>query len=334
MTSKNKTILALCLFTGVFGILLVIATFLDLEISNILAKNALASHQYVSNDTFGAIFEIIGSAPTTLLLAIACQIIFLNGHRFYDGWKKYTICIIFSILSIYAVYYMFSDIMGYMYRHLALSEDTSSLFTGVYIDIVLVIISICISATGILALNNLSDETLKKLVKFAIAVIIIAAIPTILINLVIKKPVGRIRYRAMNMYPDDPVYGFSAYARWYEINGQWIDKETMMALYGSTDALKSFPSGHTSSAATSYALITLIDIFDIKDKKKKALIWIIPLVWTGLTAVARIVVGAHFMSDVLFGGTITFVTMAITKEILICKNSHIKELFSKQPKAA
>ena len=111
---------------------------------------------------------------------------------------------------------------------------------------------------------------MKKLVKFAIAVIIIAAIPTILINLVIKKPVGRIRYRAMNMYPDDPVYGFSAYARWYEINGQWIDKETMMALYGSTDALKSFPSGHTSSAATSYALITLIDIFDIKDKKKKA----------------------------------------------------------------
>ena len=32
MTSKNKTILTLCLFTGVFGILLVIATFLDLEI--------------------------------------------------------------------------------------------------------------------------------------------------------------------------------------------------------------------------------------------------------------------------------------------------------------
>lgn len=328
MTNKNKTIISISAFVGIFAILLVIATFLDLQVSKILTANVLSEGQYITNNVFGAFFEILGSSPTPILLAIACEIIFLYGFRFLKDWKKYLVCIIFGALTIYAVYYTFSDIYKYLIRHLALAENTQVLHDGVYVDICLVFISIAIATCLYFAFKNIKDETLKKLLKFAIAVIIIALIPTILINLVIKKPVGRIRYRAMNMNPNDPVYGFAAYARWYEINGQWIEKETMMAVFGSTDALKSFPSGHTASAGTTYALICLIDILDIKDIKKKIALWILPVAWTTLTAIARIAVGAHFMSDVLFGGTITFVTMALTREIYICKSKNIKELFT------
>ena len=48
-----------------------------------------------------------------------------------------------------------------------------------------------------------------------------------------------------------------------------------------------------------------------------------------LVAISRIVVGAHFFSDVLMGGTLAFVSMIIAREIFICKGAHLKAVFGK-----
>lgn len=48
-----------------------------------------------------------------------------------------------------------------------------------------------------------------------------------------------------------------------------------------------------------------------------------------LVAISRIVVGAHYMSDVTFGGTIAFLCFVIAREIFICKGSHFFALFPK-----
>jgi hypothetical protein len=61
----------------------------------------------------------------------------------------------------------------------------------------------------------------------------------------------------------------------------------------------------------------------------KIALWIITVGFTGIVAVSRIVVGAHYMSDVLFGGTIAFLAVMLSREVFICKFSHIK-CFKKQ----
>ena len=52
--------------------------------------------------------------------------------------------------------------------------------------------------------------------------------------------------------------------------------------------------------------------------------WVVPILYTGIVAISRIMVGAHYFSDVLFGGTIVFLGVIIGREIFICKGSHIK----------
>lgn len=121
---------------------------------------------------------------------------------------------------------------------------------------------------------------------------------------------------------------FSYYSRWYVLNGQ-PDKEWMRSFFSSTDACKSFPSGHTQSGSMIFCIIMLKDLLGIKSKKITAVLWTVSILWTGAVALSRIMVGAHFFSDVLVGGTIGFVSVIIAREIIVCKCSHIKSLKGK-----
>ena len=74
----------------------------------------------------------------------------------------------------------------------------------------------------------------------------------------------------------------------------------------------------------------LLDVFAVKSKGKRAVCWIAAIAYTGMVAVSRIIVGAHFFSDVLMGGTIAFVCMIIPREIFICKGANVKSMFGKE----
>ena len=73
-----------------------------------------------------------------------------------------------------------------------------------------------------------------------------------------------------------------------------------------------------------YALIMLPDILKMKNKPLRALCWVFPVLFTGVVAVSRIVVGAHYFSDVLFGGTIAFLSTMLAREIVVFRFSHFR----------
>lgn len=326
MTKKKKVIVSIVLFILIFGGLLATATFTDLQVSNILTARALASHKYITNDFFGATLEAVGTTPIYIILAFAFEIFFWYVMYYRKGGAKIVLAVLSQIAAAVSAYIMFDDTLGYIKKHLVLMDNPVGLHTGMYLKLICLFFAVLITFAAAFAVKNFSQESIKKLLGFSVATILVAAIPTIVINLCVKGIVGRIRYRAMNMYPDNANYGFAAFARWYEVKGQWMDKETLTALFNSTDALKSFPSGHTASAGVVYSLTMLNDALGIKNKKVRALFWILPVVVTGLVAISRIVVGAHFFSDVLVGGTMAFVVMIIAREIFVCKGSNIKAL--------
>lgn len=329
MTRQKKCIISIILFVLVFGSLLAVATVYDLQISQFLTRSSLAEHQYHTNDPFAAAFEIIGSIPVYLMISFALHVGFWYAAYNWSGFVQklfYALTLGFSAVSYYV---MADDTIGYLRPHLAISDPSFHTTGGTYLTIVHIIFAVIANLAGVMVVKNIRKRTINRMLGFAIAMIIMAALPTILINLVIKEPVGRIRFRAMNMYPDNPTYGFAAFAKWFEVNGQWIDREKMNALFGTTDALKSFPSGHTAGAAMTYGLTMLVDAMHIRDKAGKAFLYIFPIVFTGIVAVSRIVAGAHFMSDVLIGGTMTYVTMIIVREIFVCRGKNVRAILGK-----
>lgn len=318
MTRKKKTILSVCLFILIFGGLLVTATFTDLQVSRILTKNVLPQGQYYTEHIFGAVFESIGTIPEYFVGALMVQIVFLYIRRFMKAGAGKTALecgALFVIFALYAMWY--SELFDYILRHFDLPDGRPAYIWGV-----VVFLGLLTSLFGTMAADHFSDESLKKLLKFAFvsmgAILLAMAIVQIL-----KTPFGRMRFRAMNTIDD-----FSGFTRWYIAGGQ-PDKEWMQATFGTTDAFKSFPSGHTRSAAATFYLATMADVLEIKDRKKKAALWLFAVLFTGTVAVSRIMVGAHFFSDVLVGGAIGFACAVLSKEIFICRCENIKSLFHK-----
>lgn len=333
--TKKKTIISIVLYAVIFAALLITATFTDLQVSNILASGPLSEHTYITNFAFGAVFESVGSVPVYFMFAFALEIFFWSVVRKNKEGKPLMnlLAVALGVSTVIPNFILVKDCMDYILKHLFMTDDPSAYSSLGFIVGIEIFFAIIFAAIEIMAVNNFSDESIEKLVKFAFAVFITAALATITVEL-IKKPVGRIRYRAMNLDPENEIHGFGAFAKWFEINGSkwkelYPDHEAKLAEFGSTDAFKSFPSGHTCAAGATYYLIMLIPTLDIKKKWAKALLWICPIVFTATVAISRITVGAHFFSDVLVGGTIAFTWMIIVREILICKGSHIKALFGK-----
>lgn len=347
LTIKSKTIISICLFVVLFVALVLVATYCDFEISKILTKNALEPGKYLADDLYGVVGEAIGTSPIYILLGVCTAILcWFFAKNFKDKKWGVALAVIFGLVGTVAWWFYIKDIMKYILEHAA--NEIGSAGAGVYkfrkntaVVTCQVLVALTIQALTVLALRPLKAETLKKLVWWVVAALAACVLANILI-IIVKDPVGRMRFRAINssvgqnLIDANLVPGFT---RWYVRNGQ--PDEAIINMFiaeypGASDAFKSFPSGHTCAAGMSYALIMLPDVVDFKHKKAgKIACWVTPIVITMLVAISRIVVGAHYMSDVTFGGTFAFVSFIIMREIFICKGSHFFALFPRlAPKKA
>lgn len=103
---------------------------------------------------------------------------------------------------------------------------------------------------------------------------------------IMKNLWGRVRFR--DLLSSGSCDGFTA---WFIINGK--------------NGNKSFPSGHTAGAGMSY-LLMLLPFIDKKREKYRAVYFWCPFIYTSAVALTRLVMGAHYLSDVTVGGVIAF----------------------------
>lgn len=347
LTIKSKTIIAICLFVVLFATLVAIASVFDYQVSQILTKNALKPGEYLADDLFGVVGEAIGTSPIYILLGVCTAILcWFFAKNFKDKKWGVALAVIFGLVGTVAWWYYIKDIMKYILEHAA--NEVGALGSVVYeyrhngaVVACQVLVALTLQALTVLAIRPLKAETLKKLVWWVIAALAACVLANILI-MIIKEPVGRMRFRAINSEVGQRLINaglVKGYTPWYISNGQpdeAIINSFIDAYPGASDAFKSFPSGHTCAAGMSYALIMLPDVVDFKHKKAgKIACWVTPIAITMLVAISRIVVGAHYMSDVTFGGTFAFISFIIMREIFICKGSHFFALFPRlAPKKA
>ena len=135
---------------------------------------------------------------------------------------------------------------------------------------------------GILRLmGEASPEACREAAKKAAFVLLVFAVIMLAVY-IIKGVWGRVRFREMHD-------NFELYTPWYVV------------VHDSPGT--SFPSGHTASAAMTALLIFLLPI---QQRRIRNLLVLASVVYTLIMAYSRVVLGAHFFTDTLFGMGISY----------------------------
>ncbi len=340
MNTKVKKTIIISSILIVFFTLLVVGSIWDFEISKNLVD--LDGGQYYSENKFGLFFEIIGEFPLYILLSVSMLIFLFNINKIEESKnenennnrgdknrsgncqnvkkertnsyaidtlvvdKKYRskkinnfFCSSTFVYGLKIVFFLggVASIFVFLWRASSYAAEHSGqpANTSWYIILILILVSCLFNLMMFFIFKRFKKETIKKLLLFAI-IIIFSIMFANLITQGIKIIFGRIRFRTMN-YKND----FSLYTPWYKVNFRTsIPEGDMVEWY------KSFPSGHTTAAGSIFTTTILCDMFKkLNTKLFKILFWFISIFYVFIVALSRIIVGAHFFTDVLFGAGIS-----------------------------
>ena len=233
-------------------------------------------------------------------LYISKQIVNQNS-----GWAKFLqdygmIPGIFVLLSGVYLYYSFikikSDAWSYIQRVVfflvssGLIFHLSEIIIGDFVTnnlIVFLVISFTISLIVIIALHFKSQVQNILAVRYAKVVVGVALFGYVILIQGIKYFWGRVRFRELDA-------AFSQFTPWYLPQG--------------ITGFDSFPSGH---AAMGWMLLALLILLSNKKEWIKNSAIVIIFLWGVTLALSRVVIGAHYASDVLFGSFFIIITFLI-----------------------
>ena len=172
---------------------------------------------------------------------------------------------------------------------------------GAYLKLNVVVIGLISLTVAIITAYGVSRITPDKfhgLRQISKVGVVLSLAPIVVVN-GLKMLWGRERFRHMS----DPVLEFTP---WFLPRGLTTNNEFM-----------SFPSGHFANGAV-ILWLTLIPL--VFNNSKKRLLGIFAWTWSISVMFSRIVVGAHFASDVVMGLMITYTLLLILKKIFVYEN--------------
>ena len=157
----------------------------------------------------------------------------------------------------------------------------------------LVLTFVLIIAANLIAYRLTRDTDPDELTRWALMVLAVWVAQAIILNVIVKPLWSRPRMRVIEVTP-----GLN-FQPWWVIGNP--DKWTYIAAGVIKDGFKSFASGHTAHAAIGLMLAGLpAAAFAEKPSRRRVIFWAAAVV-AALVAFGRIVIGAHFLSDVSCG---------------------------------
>ena len=290
---SKKSVIAIASCAIAFLGLLTVATFFDLQI-NI----AIGSGESV----FGQFFAYLGDSVAWLAIPICFVILYQalqKNNRYYKVLKP--ILLVLTFVGFFLL-------TNYLFGKFAKEIKWELLY--------IILFALLGTFFSILGTDKVDKALMEKLVIFAIFTLACVVVSQGIVT-VLKMLWSRQRFRNLeggNIAGGD----LSGFTPWYKPTfGRHNENLFFPDMFGEEDedAYKSFPSGHTASAAISFVIIMLPEIFE-RLNKRKVWFYVVPSALTFLVAISRIVNRAHYLSDVLFGGTITIVTVFILKYLV------------------
>ncbi|MBE5741851.1 MAG: phosphatase PAP2 family protein [Clostridiales bacterium] len=313
MKQKSKLILSVT-FIATFLVVFLLATFYDLEISRAICR--LTGETYLSNNLFGRFFETFGESPLYIICGFATANFARGCLKIKKNWLKITLTVFCVALGVLAYYIVFQRMTEYACEHFGKIEFYEKL--GTYLTCGWLVLAGGAIALTLYLTFKIPEKYLKGLIAFSFSVLIALILAQGWVQGV-KSIVGRQRYRAIKVLEYHELDSLIDYSKWFVINGKRVVTEEMLALGIAKDGYKSFPSGHTCAAAMSFTLIFLPDFLGLEEGKRvklKGIMIGVSFLFTALVALSRIVVGAHYLTDVLFGAGWTYLSAWVSKIIM------------------
>ena len=227
-------------------------------------------------DIFSIWFQNTGEIPSRLICPIAGTVLFYTYKTKLEQAAGLIICLGGSAY------------FGYYIGKYFFIEENRMLFSIIYglgFGIVCLILG---------QLINVPDKYRELIRKAAILGIIVMFLQLAVVE-GLKYLWGRVRFRDLIA-----AGSYDAFTPWYKING--------------INGNKSFPSGHTAGAGMSY-LIMLLPYISDKWKNRTQICFWTAFIYTSVVAFTRLVMGAHYLSDVTAGGIISFTIVIISIKI-------------------
>lgn len=260
-------------------VVLVFASFIDLPVSKVL---------YDQNNGFGIFFAAYGALPIVLILYFVSLVLFKNFQFVNHNGSKF----VYAGLSL--LFFLIGFILNWFF---IVSYSTMNPVVHGIIGFIMFLIMAYLSQHYIFVNGDL--KTINR-VAFVLVVSVVAAL--LIVN-IIKIPWGRPRMRLIVLSND---YGL--FRNWWQFGTSL--KKQMQLLGVASEEFKSFPSGHTANGAL-MLLLPALSLISTKLKGKEKILFMIGVVWSILVAFSRILVGAHFISDVTVSFIITLLIVYV-----------------------
>lgn len=244
-----------------------VGTFFDYQISGML---------FNSSSLFGRFVEAAGELPFELTASIAGVMLVRAVHP--DSWASKWLAALGILVNV--------GLAGY--------EIIGSLRVGGKLIAVQIVLSfVLVIAANVIAYRLTRDTAPDELTRWALMVLAVWVAQAIILNVVVKPLWSRPRMRVIEVTP-----GLD-FQPWWVIGNP--DKWAYIAAGVIKDGFKSFASGHTAHAAIGLMLAGLpAAAFKEKPSRRRVIFWAAAAV-AALVAFGRIVIGAHFLSDVSCG---------------------------------
>ena len=119
-----------------------------------------------------------------------------------------------------------------------------------------------------------------------------------------KYLMARPRYRFVLELND-----YKFFINWWE-NGHAL--KNSIDVSEASDAFTSFPSGHSAYSLFAIFIFPVLMKKNTDSSKYEIVLFLLGIIWWILTAYSRITVGAHYLTDICFGGMVTIISYLIT----------------------
>lgn len=274
--------------TGVVFAMLAVLAFgtLDYDISKGIINKS--SH-------FAEFFNRFGEMPVSLAMLISVMILF--GSRKKEKHLNNILGMLFGIpfIALFSFMTVFMPIR-YTYEHAASGIPGSMMLLSYGLTAVLFLIAM-------VWIRKTDVEVLRSYRRVALALIVIAFGAVLVVNLV------KILWARPRMRSIDSIEQFKY---WFQINGPSNNNE-----------LKSFPSGHT---ANSFVMLAFVLFIPMTKEKLRSRFTTFAILWGSMVALSRVILGAHFLSDVIVGGFITILLIYICELLFMTRKGKRKRV--------
>lgn len=253
--------------------LMVAGSLFDFEISSALYPGKESS--------FGQFFAAFGELPAFLALICAGALLFAHRSCLRRDWN--------------VLYLLGSGGLVFGGIFLSVHEATDNvpaLPAGVALLVTVFFGALC--AMALLALSSGAQG--KTIIRFVLTLVFVCVGTMVAINLV-KVPWGRARMRLIVSTGNA-----SYFTPWWKAGSAL--KNQLVASGVSSDEFRSFPSGHTACAACAM-LLALLPTLCKRLRGKERRLGLLGVLWTAVVAVSRLMMGAHFLTDVTMAWLIT-----------------------------